>query len=221
MSTPGITLTITPQDISGNLVGSSQSPSSVRITLCGFGPRLPAIPGTANIVRPGPIWYPFDGTGAPLTISLWGNDVIEPGGTFYEIAVLDAARNVVQANMYQFVGSQTIDLSNATPTSPPPGYNPWIGYDVIVGGTDPELDGSVYNTFDITLTENMAPTIINTIKGYIYQFIIRQNSTGGWIFTWPAAFKNPSLVNTEANSVSTSNYVADINGNLYPPVGWQ
>lgn len=218
--TPQITLTCTPQDLSGERVGSVANPSKVIISLCNWGPYLPCIPGTSNIIKTGPQTYPFDDTEDILTITLWGNDVISPANTFYEITLVDDRGNVVQSGLYQFNGTLTIDLSDASQILPPPEQT-YIGYIVVDGGSAPMLDLSTGNVFDITLTEDMTPEFLNIQKGVIYQFIIRQDATGGWTFTWPAAVQNPSLVNPAASSRSTSSYVADLYLELLPQVGWQ
>jgi hypothetical protein len=113
--TPQITLTALLGTISGAAAGSTSNPARLRIALCGFGATLPAIPGTQNVALVGPTEY-FD-SGAGFTggtaIKLWGNDVISPPGTWYEIAVIDGNENVVQCGAYQFAGTQTIDLSQA------------------------------------------------------------------------------------------------------------
>lgn len=114
--TPQITLTATLDTISGVAAGNAANPARLRIALCGYGQTLPAVPGTANIALVGPTEY-FS-TGSPLSIPLWGNDVIAPSGTFYEIAVLDGNENVVQCGSYVFTGSGTIDLSNANQIIP-------------------------------------------------------------------------------------------------------
>ena len=117
--TPQITLTATLLDYSGNALGSVASPAYLRIALCGFGQTLPCIPGTGNIGQvaswPGDIPY----TGTMLSVKLWGNDVVKPvNETYYAISILDANRNVIQAGIYQFTGTRTIDLSNAVQVQP-------------------------------------------------------------------------------------------------------
>lgn len=113
--TPQITLTATLDDISGAAAGTTANPARLRIALCGYGMTLPAVPGTANVALVGPKEY-FD-SGAGFTggsaIKLWGNDVISPAGTYYEIAVIDGNENVVQCGAYRFVGTLTVDLSQA------------------------------------------------------------------------------------------------------------
>ena len=63
--------------------------------------------------------------GSTLNVLLWGNDVITPAGTYYAISILDTQKNVVQSGIYQFTGTQTIDLSNAVQVvQPNPMSNP-------------------------------------------------------------------------------------------------
>jgi len=113
--TPQITLTATLQDQSGQPLPKAQ----LIITLCGYGPKLPCIIGTSMLAQVGPVEYTLlDGT---ADIPLWGNDVITPAGTFYSIQLVDNKKNVVQAGIYQFTGSGTIDLSNAPQILPGPG----------------------------------------------------------------------------------------------------
>jgi hypothetical protein len=123
-ATPNITLTATLLDLSGNELGSATAPCWLRIALCGFGAALPVIPGTANIGKVSSWFVDYPYIGAPFTgataIKLWGNDQIAPlNQTYYAISILDAQRNVLQTGMYQFTGTATIDLSNATQITPP------------------------------------------------------------------------------------------------------
>ena len=95
----------------------------LRITLCGFGQIMPSVPGTAMLADAGvPQTVGPGGSSSPLTQLIWGNDVISHANTFYEIAVLDSARNVIQCGNYQFTGSGTIDLSTATQIVTPYGF---------------------------------------------------------------------------------------------------
>jgi hypothetical protein len=119
LATPTITLTAALQDFCGNNAGTVANPAKLRIALCGYYNELPRIAGTSNLAQVGPSYYYDSGSG--IEIELWGNDVITPGPTqtYYDIAVIDGEGNMVQCAAYQFVGTQTIDLSNATPITPP------------------------------------------------------------------------------------------------------
>jgi hypothetical protein len=115
--TPQITLTATLEDFTGQPAGSIANPAKLLIALCAFGPDIPQIPGTATIARIGP--FEIASTGGEISTPLWGNDVVTPlnadgtPATYYAITVLDGDNNVVQCAAYQFVGTATIDLSNA------------------------------------------------------------------------------------------------------------
>lgn len=117
-TTAQITLSANMQSI----LGAGQN-GYMRITLCGFGPILPAVPGVAMLVDAGvPQTVGPGGSSSPLTQLLWGNDVISPASTFYEVAILDQNRNVIQCGNYTFTGSGTIDLSSAPQIVPPYGF---------------------------------------------------------------------------------------------------
>ncbi|HTH42884.1 MAG TPA: hypothetical protein VL498_06950 [Terracidiphilus sp.] len=119
--TPQITLTANLESI---LAGAEMG-GYLRITLCGSGPIVPAVPGTcilADATIPKLVGPQVGST--PLSIDLYGNDVITPGPdvTFYEVAVLDAEKNVIQAGNYRFDGAGIIDLSEAAQIVAPYGF---------------------------------------------------------------------------------------------------
>lgn len=106
-ATPNITLTATLDDTSG----SADNGAGLRITLCNYGLAVPRVVGTAMLAKVKQLVISPNGV---FSLPLWANDQISPTGTFYEIAMLDDARNVVQAGMYRFTGAGTVDLSTAT-----------------------------------------------------------------------------------------------------------
>lgn len=120
-TTPGVTLSANLQSI----LGSAAEAGYLRITLCGFGPLLPVVPGgTAVLADAGvpKIIGPQEGTTA-ISEELWGNDAIIPPGTFYEIAVLDQDKNVIQAGAYQFAQTDgELDLSQLPQYPGPYGF---------------------------------------------------------------------------------------------------
>jgi hypothetical protein len=120
-TTPGVTLTANLQSIlAGGALGGY-----LRVTLCGFGPVMPCVPGAGMLgdaAVPQMVGPQISST--PISQVLYGNDVIQPGSTFYEIAVLDQKKNVIQAGMYQFANAAgTVDLSTAGQIVPPYGFN--------------------------------------------------------------------------------------------------
>jgi hypothetical protein len=110
-ASPEVTLTANLQDLTGATAGTAISPAVMRVALAGFGLTLPCIQGTSNLVRVGPEDFYDEGSG--ISIELWANDQIFPSGTYYAITLLDADGNILQCGAYQFIGPQTIDLSEA------------------------------------------------------------------------------------------------------------
>lgn len=104
------------------ILGGTALAGYLRITLCGIGPVVPSVPGVGVISDAGiPRLIGPQGSG-PLSQQLYGNDVIVPAGTFYEIAVLDENKNCIQSGQYQFTGSGTFDLSTAQQIIDPYGF---------------------------------------------------------------------------------------------------
>lgn len=217
--TPQITLTITLDDLSGNAVGSTSNPAYIQIMLCGYGPYLPRVVGTAMLGSVNTaLTIPYQSL--PLIIKLWGNDVIIPVGTYYSIAILDSNKNVIQAAAYVFTGSGTFDLSNLSPTFP--SYVPSImgGLVTIPFSATPTFDASLVSgpiSFDLTLTNNVtAPILISPQAGQIVTFILVQDGVGGWTFTWPVNVLNPGIIDSDPNSVTVQSFITRANGFLYP-----
>lgn len=130
--TPQITLTANLESI----LAGAELGGYLRITLCGSGPVIPAVPGTcilADATIPKIIGPQVRST--PISIELYGNDVIVPGPdiTFYEIAVLDQDKNVIQSGNYRFDGAGTTDLSEAAQILAPYGF--FLGFLKVVACT--------------------------------------------------------------------------------------
>jgi hypothetical protein len=136
---PGVTLTANLQSI----LAGGELGGFVRITLCGFGPVLPCVPGTAMLADAAipQVIGPQEGA-TPITQKLYGNDVIRPLNTFYEIAVLDQNKNVIQAGLYQFDNAAgSVELCSAPQALPPYGF--YLGNLVSVQCTG-TIPGTVY-----------------------------------------------------------------------------
>jgi hypothetical protein len=116
---PGCTLNANLDTI----IGGAATGGYLRVTLCGYGARAPAVPGTCMLADAGvpQLVGPQVGS-APLSVVLFGNDVITPANTFYEISVLDSNKDVVQSGNYQFTGTAIFDLSTVFPILPPYGF---------------------------------------------------------------------------------------------------
>lgn len=114
--TPQITLTATLQDFEGNPVGAVGAPSKLRIALLGFGYLIPRVPGVCVIDKTVIEVLSTNGT---ISVPIWGNDVITPGSTFYQISVLDDRGNMVMTGAYLLTGGGTQDLSSLIPLAFP------------------------------------------------------------------------------------------------------
>jgi hypothetical protein len=78
----------------------------------------------------------------PLSQVLFGNDVITPAHTFYEIAILDQNRNVIQAGIYQFANAVgDVDLSSVSQILPPYGF--YLG-NLVSAQCDGDIPGETY-----------------------------------------------------------------------------
>lgn len=220
--TPQITLTITLDDLQGVDIGSVSNPAYVDIALAGYGPLLPRISGTAMLAKIGPLSQRIPYLGAPITVTLWGNDVITPPGTSYIISIEDDQGNVLQSNSYVFSGTVSADLSTITPSFPPPPVIPTIsGGEVAVAFvSNPVFNAALVIgpiTFSMTLTGNVvSPTVINFFGGQIVTFSLTQDATGSRTFAWPGNVLNAGIVNPAPLSVSVQSFIARANGNLYP-----
>jgi hypothetical protein len=165
-ATPQITLTANLESI---LAGAETS-GWLQITLCGFGPVMPSVPGTGMLADAGIPQLAGPQVGStPISQLLYGNDVISPAGTFYSVAVMDSQQNVVQTGNYIFSGSGSQDLSNAIQIVPPYGYLPGF---LSVQRLDGDVPGTVYTAPGpiVAVFYNgalMRPTIDYTLAGNV------------------------------------------------------
>ena len=171
--TPAFTLTANLKSVLG-----TDSSGYLEITLCGFGPQLPIVPGTlgSNIVLADAGIPQLVGPGPTITQVLWGNDQIRPSSTFYSIAVLDAKKNVVQAANYVLTGSSG-NLSTLIPIIAPYGFP--LG-DLIYQQCTGAVPGTVYQA--------TGPIIALTYNGVV----LPEGSSG---FTWSRGANNTANLN--------------------------
>lgn len=113
-TSPGVTITATLTDDSGNAV-----PGKIVCTLNNFGGVPPRIVGS-NVIANLQTTGQANGSGA-VSISIYGNYQIAIPGTYYEIAVYgtDSTGNVSNApnsvGNYLFLSAGTFDLSSLVP----------------------------------------------------------------------------------------------------------
>jgi hypothetical protein len=227
--TPQITLTINLLDLQGNQIGAVGNPAFVEIALAGAGPILPTVAGTGNLAKVGPASQRLPYEGTALTVTLWGNDVITPAGTYYVISIFDDQLNLLQSGAYVFtghIGNQTSmppsgpDLSTFAQAFPSASSSV-MGSEVTLQPTaTPSFNCGLVNgpvEFFLTLTGNVtSSTLLANFAGQIVLFRIVQNAVGGWTFAWPANVANPGIISGTANATTTQAFVVASNGVAYP-----
>ncbi len=74
----------------------------------------------------------------------------------------------------------------------------------------PTFDASLGNTQKITLTGNVtSSTLSNAVTGQTINFIICQDATGGWTFTWPANVLGGMTIGSDASKCSAQSFIFD------------
>jgi hypothetical protein len=214
---PTIALTITLKDMQGVALGAVGTPAFVEIALANYGPTLPRISGTSMIAK---VFQTLPYTGSPITVNLFGNDVITPVGTYYVITIYDDEDNVLQTGAYVFNGSITADLSTL-PQSFPSATSSVQGSEVdVVFSATPTFDCTQVNgpvEFYIVLTGNVtSSTLLPNFAGQLVTFRIQQDATGGRTFVWPTNVKNPPTIGAGVNQVTTQAFCMGSDGNAYP-----
>ena len=179
--TPGITLTATLQDISGN----DDNASSLVVALAGFGANLPRIVGTSMLAKVGPLSIPL-ANGIETALLLWGNDAILPAGTYYAISVVDDQGNVVQCGAYQFNGIQAIDLSVAPPYTGPALTPPGLADAIVPTGTGTafSLPSAPVPPLSLELYENgilLKPGVDYTLSGAALSLTVALGAGGALV----------------------------------------
>lgn len=222
-TSPGVTLTVTLQDVTGIDVDNG----SLVIRLCGFGQSLPRIAGTSMLAKV-TMKIPL-ATGISAGINLFGNDQITPAGTYYAIEVIDANKNIVQAGIYQFTSGQDIDLSNATQIVNQPsgggggggGGSAGAGsYTVVAANGNVNLasTGAGVQVFDVTLNgDSQFNSAAGFARGTVCIVILRVPAGGPVTWAWggpcPVGPEIPPAQADQAALTTIAVFVVDINGN--------
>jgi hypothetical protein len=215
------TVTGTLQNALGDMIEGQ-----VTVQLCGYGAMVPRANGTGlfGSVSTLPADVPVSAAGL-FTFEVTGNDAISPVGTYYTVTVSDANGDIVQVNAYQFLGQQSYDLNLIDPfdpTQPIPPLPPLITnlLMLVPFSPTPVFPGDTYTTWAITLSaEVTSSTLTGQVAGNLYTFIIAQNSTGGYLFAWPAAVINESSINPMPNSLTIQTFVCIANNGPLMAIG--
>jgi hypothetical protein len=80
---------------------------------------------------------------------------------------------------------------------------------IVTYSATPAFNLAQGRTQKITLTGACAPTVIGQVAGVRYVFIIMQNTPGGHVFTWPAAFRGAMEVGQEPAMGSVQEFISD------------
>lgn len=84
------------------------------------------------------------------------------------------------------------------------------GQSTVTFSATPTFNAAAVNSFKITLTGDVtSSSITNPTAGQIITFIITQDGTGGWAFSWPANVRGASNISGDANSVSVQSFIYD------------
>jgi hypothetical protein len=220
-----------PATINGKLdtiVGSNESEQgSITIALCNYGSQVPRVPDQ-NIVMLARVTaqeIEADDLGV-VAAEVFGNDEIEPAGTYYTITVKDSNGDIVQVNAYVFLDGQEYDLGTTPPFDPtqtPGPLPPLIISQLLLiqpFTPTPNFPGDKYLTWAFTLSGDVTSSTLSGIQaGNLYTFIISQNTVGGWEFKWPPAVINPAPVSTERVAITIQTFVAIANNGPLLPIG--
>ena len=221
---PNVKITGTLANFVNTVFELSPDPkATLDIALCGYGSQIPRVAGVALFSAGTASGIPMQSAGTTegeFAVTLYGNDLIEPAGTFYTFTVRNSNGDVIQINAYYLTNGQ-FDISTLTPydpNQPPPPLPPLITNQLLIvpWSADMEFPGDVYTAFRTTLTGDVTSSSApGTVQGNLYTFIINQDATGGHAFTWPPNVVNATPINPNPNSRTVQTFVM-ATANLYP-----
>jgi hypothetical protein len=218
--------------VEGKLVGvdaTGMELGSMEFALCGYGAQTPRGPFTFARLNAKVL---ADNQGV-CSITLQGNDVISPEGTYYTVTTRNSNGDIAQVNAYIFNDGGSYDLDMMDPFDPsfpmPPLPPPIVNQlQSASGGPTFTFDGSQFLSFQYTLDQDATCEIENAKIGNLYTFIIRQDAAGNHVWTWPFYIFNATPINSEPNSVTIQTFILTdepVNGHhiFYPisgPTWW-
>jgi hypothetical protein len=197
--------------------------ATVDIMLCGYGSRAPVARGTgseaASFYTAESLSIGVTLPGNAFTVTLTGNDLIVPAGTYYTVTFRDPNGDILQCNAYLFLGGNDYDLTNTDPfdpTQPLPPLPPLIINQLqsAANAAAFDFDGSTYLSFKATLNQNATIQVANPQPGNLYTVIIVQDGVGGHTVGWNAQFINSTAINLAPNGMTVQTFICDDAGNL-------
>lgn len=115
-----------PSAVSGNIqdLTGSNIAGYATFLLANYGDNIPRVIGTTNVAtNPQTIQA---SAGGALSTNLWGNDNINPAGTFYYVTILDQFQKPINTYAFSITGS-TFNLNSASPIATLPVVTPPTG----------------------------------------------------------------------------------------------
>jgi len=202
------TVNITPIGIDGQT-----DPGTIDVALCGYGSRSPVSETNGSFMESAKKGLTPTGSGGSFSITLIGNDQIEPAGTYYTITYRNANGDILQCNAYIFLDGETYDLADVPPFDPnqpsqplPPFIGDWL-VDVPATAPTTDLPGNKGLAFYVLLTENI-PTLQVTsgTPGFLYTLVLQQDGTGGRTAGRPQ-MTNAAPLNAVPNGTTTQTFL--------------
>lgn len=185
-------MSATPCTVTGNLeqlTGGAITQGSVRFELINFGLGTP--PGVMGItVFPWNFYTVVSDATGFFTLKLWGNDVINPANTLYQVTYYDQAGDSLGNVLYSIIGP-SFNMNTATPVfgAIPPVFTS-TGY----------ASGAAVATSNFIFTGNWgAGATITNVQGVQQRCIITVTAgtapsvSPGIIYTYPAIYPTASF----------------------------
>jgi len=195
------TLAVTKANVNANLVFAGPASGGA----APWAPRalvvadMPAGTGTVTSITLAVV------AGALFTASITGTNPLTTTGTItLNLGFANQTANKILAGPASG-GSGPVTARNAVAAD-------ICGVTPVTFSATPAFDASTFAspTFTMTLTGNVtSSSVSNPIAGQQITFVITQDGTGGWTFSWPANFRGASAIAPDATLVSVQSFVYD------------
>lgn len=184
---------------------------SVEFALCGYGPNLPRVPNATSIGQATQRVDIPTGSDGTFNTNLFGNDRIQPPGTYYTYTVRNENGDILQCTAHIFLDGVNYDMDNE------PGFDPALPIPplppAIINQLEVQQDqivfnfhGDAYTAFKAVLNQDAAIQLSNAVPGQLYTFIVEAN---GHVAHWSGQFMNASAFNPKPNGNTVQTFVCD------------
>lgn len=198
-----------PCTVTGNLndLTNTNIAGFAQFILVNYGDNVPRILGT-TMLSTNPQTISASGVGT-ISASIWGNDNIDPAGTFYYVAIQDQFGKEINRYAFNITGA-SFNLNTAVPITTAPVVTPPTGdttylrlsrsneiLNTLAFSATPAFNFLLGPVQSITLTGNVtSSTISGATAGMLLVFCIIQDGVGGRTFAWPANVKGDIISGT-------------------------